>query len=93
MDIPPPLASMVNLDAHGRSDLRIQPPARCNRPTTLQDGNLARPDPVHFNYPYNDQGQLTDDGTNTYDYDLGGNRDTGYTVAVQVVIIRALSWT
>jgi hypothetical protein len=76
MAIPPPLASRANLNAHARSDLRIQPPVRCNRPTSLQDGYL---DPVPFNYPYDHQGQLTADGMNTYDYDLNGNRDTGYT--------------
>jgi RHS repeat-associated protein len=30
-------------------------------------------------YGYDHQGQLTADGTNSYNYDLGGNRDTGYT--------------
>ena len=32
-----------------------------------------------LDYSYDAQNQLTDDTNNTYDYDAGGNRDTGYT--------------
>jgi len=55
-------------------------PDAAGQPTSRTDYQVGIDnDPWTLNYTHDGQGQLTGDGVNTYDYDEGGNRDTGYT--------------
>jgi RHS repeat-associated protein len=74
-------ASIVNTDADNATidefDYTFDAGGNLTSETDFQGG--ISEDPWTNDYTFDAQNQLTGDGTNSYDYDLGGNRDTGYT--------------